>query len=919
MPEANASDFPSRYDPKPVEAKWYEFWEKSGFFTANAQSPKPKYSIVIPPPNVTGSLHMGHALDNGLPDILIRHKKMQGFETLWLPGMDHAGIGTQVKVERMLAKEGKTRFDLGREGFLERAWEWKEKYGGEIIVQLRRLGCCLDWTRLRFTMDEGLSRAVREAFVRYYEKGLIYRGLRIVNWCSRCGTAVSDLEVKFKEENAHLWYVRYPIADDGSRRDRENERSRDQEADTRSLDPSIPGSLSYLVVATTRPETMLGDTAVAVNPADERFKAFVGKMLELPLTGRKIPVIADAAVEMEFGTGAVKVTPAHDPVDFEIGERHKLERIKVIGDDARMTDAVPPKYRGMTREECRKAVVVDLEAQGLMEKIENYRHSVGTCDRCETVIEPLASMQWWVKMKPLAEPAIRVVEEGKVKFHPERWTKVYLEWMKNIRDWCISRQLWWGHRIPVWYCDCGEVIVARRDPTECPKCHSKNLRQDEDVLDTWFSSALWPFSVMGWPDEQAADYRKFYPTDFLTTDPDIIFRWEARMIFSALEFTGRVPFDDVYIHSTVLDKSGARMSRSKGIGVDPLEIFDIYGTDAARFTICYLESQSQSYRLWNERFELGRNFCNKIWNACRLVAPAIAGSDQRPVTSDQLRPVDHWIRGRFNGVLARVNDGLARYTFSQVASALYDFFWHDLCDWYLEFSKTRLKAEDAAVRQTLFDVFRGSLQLLHPIMPFITEELWSRLGYGRDQGIKGSRDQVPGTGVHSILESVWPEALALDESETARVETMRELIVAVRNIRAEMEVPAKTAVKCIVNSADAGLVDFLRRSEGLIGELAKVSALEFGTTRPEKSSIAALSACEAYVPLAGVVDVEKELDRMRKEIANLEKLIAGIDAKFSNANFAARAKPEVVEGERERRAEFSSKLDRLRRQLDAWE
>jgi len=872
MPEANAGDFPSRYDPKPVEEKWYEFWEKNGFFTADAKSPKPKYSIVIPPPNVTGSLHMGHALDNGLPDILIRQKKMQGFETLWLPGMDHAGIGTQVKVEKMLAQEGKTRFDLGREGFLKRAWEWKEKYGGEIIVQLRRLGCCLDWTRLRFTMDEGLSRAVREAFVRYYEKGLIYRGLRIVNWCPRCSTAVSDLEVKFREENAHLWYVRYPIAQ----------------------------GTGHVIVATTRPETMLGDTAVAVNPADERFKGLAGKMLDLPLTGRKIPVVADAAVEMEFGTGAVKVTPAHDPVDFDIGERHKLERIKVIGDDARMTDAAPEKYRGMTREECRKAVVADLEAQGLMEKIENYRHSVGTCDRCETVIEPLASMQWWVKMKPLAEPAIRVVEEGKVKFHPERWTKVYLEWMKGIRDWCISRQLWWGHRIPVWYCDCGEILVSRKDPTECPKCHSRNFRQDEDVLDTWFSSALWPFSTMGWPDEQAADYGKFYPTDFLTTDPDIIFRWEARMIFSALEFTGRVPFDDVYIHSTVLDKSGARMSRSKGIGVDPLEIFDLYGTDAARFTICYLESQSQSYRLWNERFELGRNFCNKIWNACRLVADEVG----KPQVQAQAQAPDNWIRGRFNAALAKVDEGFDNYTFSQVASTLYDFFWHDLCDWYLEFSKSRLKNGDAAVRQTLYDVFRGSLQLLHPIMPFITEELWERLGFGKGQG--------------SILQSQWPEALALDESETARVETMRELVVAIRNIRAEMEVPARTPVGCIVNSADAGLVEFLRLNEALIRELAKVSALEFGAARPHKSSIAVLLGCEAYVPLAGVVDVEKEVERMKKEIANLEQLTAGIDAKFANPNFVSRAKPEVVEAERERRAEFTSKLKRLQKLLDSW-
>ncbi len=871
MPEANGSDFPPRYDPKPVEAKWYSFWEKSGFFTADAKSPKPKYSIVIPPPNVTGSLHMGHALDNGLPDILIRHKKMQGFETLWLPGMDHAGIGTQVKVEKMLAEEGKTRFDLGREGFLKRAWEWKEKYGGEITVQLRRLGCCLDWTRLRFTMDEGLSRAVREAFVRYYEKGLIYRGLRIVNWCPRCGTAVSDLEVKFREENAHLWYVRYPVT---------------------------PGT-GYIIVATTRPETMLGDTAVAVNPKDERFKDLVGKMLELPLTGRKIPVVADAAVEMEFGTGAVKVTPAHDPVDFDIGERHKLDRVQVIGDDARMTDAAPAKYRRMTREECRKAVVEDLETQGLMEKIEDYRHSVGTCDRCETVIEPLASMQWWVKMKPLAEPAIRVVEEGKVKLHPERWTKVYLEWMKNIRDWCISRQLWWGHRIPVWYCDCGEIVVAREDPTECPKCHSQRLRQDEDVLDTWFSSALWPFSTMGWP-EKTSDFAKFYPTDFLTTDPDIIFRWEARMIFSALEFTGTVPFDDVYIHSTVLDKNGARMSRSKGIGVDPLEIFDLYGTDAARFTICYLESQSQSYRLWNERFELGRNFCNKIWNACRLVADEVRKSQSQ----GQPQAPDNWIRQRFNAVLERVNDGLERYTFSQVASALYDFFWHDLCDWYLEFSKSRLKGGDSAVRQTLYDVFRGSLQLLHPIIPFITEELWHRLGFGGGQ--------------ESILQSKWPEALALDERETARVEMMRELITAVRNIRAEMEVPAKTAVRCIVNSADAGLTAFLARNENLIGELARVSGLEFGSDRPAKSSIAVLSGCEAYVPLAGVVDVEKELGRMKKEVANLEKLVAGIDTKFANPDFVSRAKPEVVEAERGRRVGFTSKLERLKNQLESW-
>jgi valyl-tRNA synthetase len=882
MSESSPDNFPSRYDPKPVEAKWYRFWEESGFFTADAASPKPKYSIVIPPPNVTGSLHVGHALDNALPDILIRQKKMQGYETLWLPGMDHAGIGTQVKVERMLAQEGLTRFDLGREGFLKRAWEWKDKYGGEIINQLRRLGCCLDWTRLRFTMDGMLSRAVREAFVRYYEKGLIYRGLRIVNWCPRCGTAVSDLEVKFREETSSLWYIRYPIAQGSGH------------------DPNFPseiGSCPCVVVATTRPETMLGDTAVAVNPEDERFKNVVGRKLKLPLTDRLIPVIADAAVEKEFGTGAVKVTPAHDPVDFDIGERHGLERIKVIGDDARMTDLVPPKYRGMTREESRKAVVADLEAAGLLEKVEDYRHSVGTCDRCETVIEPLASMQWWVRMKPLAEPAVRVVAEGKVKFHPERWNKVYLDWMKNIRDWCISRQLWWGHRIPVWYCDCGELVVSRKDPTECPKCHSKDLRQDEDVLDTWFSSALWPFSTMGWP-EDTPDYRKFFPTDFLTTDPDIIFRWEARMIFSALEFTGKVPFDDVYIHSTVLDKTGARMSRSKGIGVDPLEIFDRYGTDAARFTICYLESQSQSYRLWNERFELGRNFCNKIWNACRLVADDV----RKPQAEAQAQATDNWIRQRFNATLGKVNEGLERYTFATVAAALYDFFRHDLCDWYLEFAKGRLRNGDPAVRRTLHDLFRGTLQLLHPVMPFITEELWHRLGFSEG----------------SILQSRWPAPLALEEANIGRVETLRALIAAVRNIRAEMEVPARAVVDCIVNTGDRETAGFLRQNEDLAKDLAKVSGFRFETKRPPQSSTAMLPGLEVYVPLAGVVDVEKEVDRIKTEVANLARLIGGIDAKFSQPSFAARAKPEVVENERRRRAEFQGKLERLQRQLDAW-
>jgi valyl-tRNA synthetase len=862
--------FAPRYDPFPIERKWYKFWEDKGFFTADPDSSKPKYSVVIPPPNVTGSLHMGHALDNGLPDVLIRRKKMQGYETLWLPGTDHAGIGTQVKVERMLAEEGLTRFDLGRERFLERVWEWKEKYGNRIVEQLRRLGCCLDWTRLRFTMDPMLARAVREAFVRYYEKGLIYRGLYIVNWCPRCGTAVSDLEVKYVEQDSSLWYIKYPLAEgDG-----------------------------HVTVATTRPETMLGDTGVAVDPKDDRYRDIVGRNLRLPLTERDVPVVADEAVEMEFGTGAVKVTPAHDPADFEIGERHGLARIKVIGEGARMTDDAPKKYRGMTREECREQVVKDLEQARLLEKTEPYRHSVGTCDRCGDTIEPLASEQWFVKMQPLAGPAIEAVEDGRVRFHPDRWNKVYLSWMRNIRDWCISRQLWWGHRIPVWYCPCGEVIVSREDPAECPKCRSENIRQDEDVLDTWFSSALWPFSTMGWPDD-TPDLASFYPTDFLTTDPDIIFRWEARMIFSALEFTGKVPFDDVYIHSTILARSGERMSRSKGIGEDPLEMIDIFGTDAVRFVIYYLESQSQSYRLWADRFELGRKFCNKIWNACRLVAPRVRGYS--PQGTERTTPIDSWIMDRFNAVLTRVDEGLDSYAFSVAAAALYDYFWHDLCDWYLEFVKQRMKDRDPAADATLHRVFRGTLQLLHPFMPFITEELWHRLGFGAG----------------SILESDWPTRFDTDVSQTTLVDSMRELIVAVRNIRSEMRVPARQPVDCVVKTSDSRLVEFLEANIGLVKAGAKIGELSFADERPGESSIAVIPDAEVYVPLDGVVDIEREVDRIRKEIDNVRSVVLSIDRKFSNPDFEKRAKPEVVESERRRRDEFAERLARLEHQLQS--
>ncbi len=878
-------EFPSRYDPKPVEAKWYEFWEKNGFFTADPKSNKPKFSIVIPPPNITGSLHVGHALNNSLQDAQIRFKKLQGYETLWLPGTDHASIGTHTHIDRALAAEGTDRFKLGRDEFLKRAWAWKEKYGTRIVEQLKLLGCACDWTRTRFTMDEVCSRAVREAFVRYYEDGLIYRGTRIVNWCPRCHTAVSDLEVKHQDQHSHWWYIRYPLAAEGPER--------------------------HVVVATTRPETMLGDTAVAVNPNDERYRELVGQKLVLPLVGREIPVIADELVLSNFGTGAVKVTPAHDAADFEMGRRHGLEFVTVIDEDARMTDKVPKQYQGLSREECRRRVVADLEALGLLEKIEPYKLSASICERCGTTVEPLVSEQWFVRMQELAKPAIEVVESGRVQFIPERWTKVYLDWMYNIRDWCISRQLWWGHRIPVFYCDeCGAVMVERTDPTECRKCHSQRVRQDEDVLDTWFSSALWPFSTMGWP-EKTADLEKFYPTDFLSTAPDIIFLWVARMVFSGLKFMGDIPFSRVYFHSFILVESGERMSRSKGVGIDPVDMFQKYGTDAVRFTLAYLESQSQSYRLSEKRFEFGRNFTNKVWNACRLVAPHLGTVTQfppeKPVAepSDN-QPVDAWIVSRYNETVDAVTRGLEACAYSAVAARLYEFFWHELCDWYLEFAKQRLKADDPACRRTLYLVLRGTLQLLHPFMPFITEELWERLGFSA--GSKGG----------SIMLSTWPEKLAVDRAEVEHVETLRELIVAIRNIRAEMEVPARAVVECVVNTNDEELARFLRSNEGLARDLALIAGFRFESHRPSQSSVAVLPGLEAYVPLAGIVDVDRELGRIRAELARLDGLVAGIDAKFANPDFEARARPEVVENERRRRAELADRRERLHRQLEGW-
>lgn len=859
---------PSKYNPKDIEEKWYRYWEERELFKATPSSKKKPFCIVIPPPNITGSLHTGHALNNTLQDIIIREKKLQGYETLWLPGVDHAGIATQNKVEEELAKEGKTRFDLGREKFLERVWRWKERYGDAIIYQLKRMGCACDWSRLRFTLDKGLSKAVREAFCHYYEKGLIYRGKYIINWCPRCGTALSDLEVRYKERQDKLYYIRYPF------KDREG----------------------YLTVATTRPETMLGDTAVAVHPEDERYKNLIEKELILPLVERVIPVIGDESVDREFGTGAVKVTPFHDPKDFEIGKAHNLEFIKVIDEKARITDNAPEKYRGLKREEARERILKDLKEKGLLEKIESYTHSVGRCARCETIVEPLVSLQWFVRTKPLIEPAIRAVKEKKIQFIPERWAKVYLNWMENIKDWCISRQLWWGHRIPVFYCnECGEVMVKREDPEVCDRCGSKNIHQDPDVLDTWFSSALWPFSTLGWP-EKTLELERFYPTDVLSTDPDIIFLWVARMVMSGLEFVGDIPFRKVYIHSTVLNDKGERMSRSKGIGVDPVLLFDKFGTDAVRFTLAYLESQSQSFRLWEERFTLGRNFTNKIWNAARLVAPYIKGfksSKEIP----HLTPIDRWILVRYNQIVKSTTQSLDRFNFSQTAQGLYQFFWHILCDWYLEFAKPRLYKGEEPALWVLYNVFKGILKLLHPFMPFITEELWHRLDFSSE----------------SILLSSWPSVIEIEDEDIEKVEMLKEVITSIRNIRSDMGIRPNTLVPCNILTQNYDLATFLLEYGEFIKTLAKVDDIKVVDKKPPHSSTVVLKELEIYLPLEGIIDIEKERRRFEKELSSLKEELKKIEGELQDSDFLSKAKPQVIEKKRERRIFFKEKMEKLER------
>lgn len=877
------TDLLKTYNPDIVEGKWYDKWAEKGYFAASFKPERDSYSIVMPPPNITGQLHLGHALDNVFPDILIRWKRMMGYNTLWLPGTDHASIATEKKVVDKIREDGQEKEDFGRDGFLEKAWEWKEEYGNRITKQLRKLGSSCDWSRERFTMDEGCSRAVREVFVELYDRGLIYQGDYIVNWCPDCQTTVSDIEVEHEDHVSHIWHLRYPLKD----------------------------SNEYIVVATTRPETMLGDTAVAVNPSDERYQDLIGKMVVLPLMNREIPIIADNFVDQEFGTGMVKVTPAHDPNDFEMGRRHELELIKVIDENAVMTE-VTGKYAGLDRYECRKQVVAELKAEGLLDKIEDYEHSVGQCYRCDTVIEPLVSKQWFVKMKPLAEPAIKAVKDGRIRFVPERFKKVYLNWMENIQDWCISRQLWWGHRIPVWYCqDCGEIIVSKEEVvSKCTACNSENLVQEEDVLDTWFSSGLWPFSTMGWPvDTEELAY--YYPTDVLVTGRDIIFFWVARMIFMALEFMDEVPFKDVYIHGLVRDAEGRKMSKSLGNGIDPIEVIDEYGSDALRFTLITGNTPGNDMRFREERLEASRNFANKIWNAARFILMNIEDVDFDGINPDDLKLTlaDRWILSRVNKVNSNIEKALNDYNFGELSKILYDFIWSEFCDWYIELIKSRLyQDKDLQAKETAqyigVTILEKILRLLHPVMPFITEEIWQ---------------QLPGTG-ESIMIAPWPEieqGVISDEIED-KMALIMDVIKSIRNIRNEMKVNPGKRIKAILNSPE-GKFDILQEGYNYIKDLARLKELSIEINieeKPDKSSTSIVSGVEIILPLEGMVDLDKEIARLEKELEEVGSEIKRAEGKLANEGFVNKAPGHLVQREREKLQEFKEKKVKLQQSLD---
>jgi len=879
------------YQPAEVEKTWYPEWEKRGYFHADPKTDKPTYSIVIPPPNVTGMLTLGHVLNNTLQDILIRWKKMEGYETCWVPGTDHAGIATQSKVESyLLENEGVTRHELGREAFLQRVWEWKEKYGGTIINQLRRLGTACDWERERFTLDKGLSEAVEDVFIRLYEKGWIYKGHRIINWCPKSRTALSDEEVSYQEEQGKIWHFRYPLT----------------------------SGEGYITVATTRPETMLGDTAVAVHPEDERYKAYHGHSIKLPLVGREIPIICDEYVQKEFGTGAVKVTPAHDPNDYEMGLRHQLPAINIMHDDGTMNAEAGEEFEGRSREECREAVVEKLREKSLLEKEEDYTHQVGYSERGHVPVEPRLSEQWFVKMKPLAEPALKAVLDEKIRFYPERWVKTYRHWMENIRDWCISRQLWWGHRIPAYYCaGCGEIVVEKEMPEKCPQCQTREFHQDEDVLDTWFSSWLWPFSVFGWPEENES-LKRFYPTQALVTGPDIIFFWVARMIMAGIEFMDDIPFSDVYFTSIIRDEQGRKFSKSLNNSPDPIEVMETYGADALRFTMIYISPMGQDLRYSNEKCEIGRNFANKMWNAVRFRRAQgqidNVSATLENLSADDLRPDDKWIIARTDAAISDITESLNNFGFHDAGHAIYDFAWNEFCAWYLESAKAILsegtEKQKAVVLQVFDWALSNLLRLLHPIMPFVTEELFHQAGFAADDD--------------SIMLAPWPEALTkkdreklgICETTVAQVENKIELIRKVRNIKADYQITPTRKVPVIICPTDQNNKSFLEEDEISLRNLLFASEVEIRDQyHPEGATGTAVGSIgTAYMPLSDVIDVQAELERLRKQEDELRSMLEKAQKKLANEQFLEKAPEDVVNKERERVSELNEKLERLRNQ-----
>ena len=873
------------YEPQQIEKKWYEFWEKNEYFQPEGDISKPPFTVLMPPPNVTGILHMGHVLNNTLQDIVVRFHRMLGEPTLWLPGVDHAGIATQNMVEKELAREGKTRQEIGREKMLELIWKWKEEKGGHIIDQLKILGASCDWSRLRFTMDETLSRAVKEVFIRLYDEGLIYKGKYIINWCPRCETALANDEVEYSEENGNLWYIRYPLTD----------------------------SSGYLVVATTRPETMLGDTAVAVNPRDDRYQHLVGKEVELPLTGRKIPILEDDYVDMEFGTGCVKVTPAHDPNDFEIGQRHNLPQILIMDEQAVMNSAAGKEFVGLDRFACREKVVKLLTQQDLLEKIEPYTHSVGHCYRCDTVVEPYLSDQWFVKMKPLAGPAIEVVEKDEVRFQPERWTKVYMHWMNNIRDWCISRQIWWGHRIPVYYCNsCGKMIVAKEMPSVCPECGSNSFHQDEDVLDTWFSSWLWPFSTLGWPDE-TEDLKRYLPTQVLITAPEIIYLWVARMIMSTLHFLHIIPFQTVLLHGTVRDEYGIKMSKSLGNSPDPIDIIDRVGADALRFSMVFGTPKGADVIFSESILETGRNFANKIWNAYRFIMMNIKEGEKLPRKDElQMELADLWIYSRLNETARNTAEHYQNLRFNDAAQGIFQFLWDEFCSWYIELSKDRLNSNDILSRSTtlyiLLDVMQNSMRLLHPIMPFITEEIW--------QNIKKVFPQTE----DALIIAAFPscDEKMIDPEIADDMSFMQEAITAVRNLRKELNLNPGIPISLVIRVAEERQKDLIERYTTYFKRLAKVENIELGRqiSKPKASIAAVVRNLEIFLPLKGIIDLEAEKARLSKQIEKLEKEVQVIKNKLDNPHFLANAKPEIVENEKKHFEEVNTKLSLTKELLE---